>query len=153
MPKQTSTALNVNDLFSDDNVNPPSGDTASQGQITMKSDRASASAARPSRPAVVDTADHSGGINSITWYATIWCSVDAAGKWYYNPGSNVHTSGHVYLNSASPTTVTTIPSAAFGGTGSYPTNTGTPYQLVSTIKGTVTLTTASGTTGTINVGP
>lgn len=153
MSKQTSAALSINDLFSDDNADPESGDTASHGPIALKSDRASASAARPLRPAAVDTADYPAGPILKTWCYTIQVSIDSDRKWYYPLGQDVHTCGEVYLISSPATNVNTLvdvfvearPYQATPGVG-------TKYTLKSGIRGPITFM-AGGTTGTINVGP
>ncbi len=157
MPKPISTALHVNDPFSGGNVNPPYGDKASQGQVTMKSDSTSASAARPSRPAAVDAADHTERVTSSS-PGTIYVYVNASG-FSYPPGSNVAAGGTVWLQSN--TGATAYVSTSQGGTavnvfttGSSPYSCpvgGERYTLKSTISGSITLD-VSGTTGTINVG-
>lgn len=148
MSKQTSTALNINDLFGDDNANPESGDKASQDSITRSSDSASASAARPSRPAAAAAAGNL-EYKPLTRYSTIWATLGSGG-WTYFPGSDVYIGGKVYLACPAGTTVTTDPPAAFGGTTPY--SSGGPYYLQPGISGPVKLTPSSGTTGTINVG-
>ena len=57
MPKPTSTALHLNDNLSDDSVDPQYGDAAGQDQTARKANVTSVSAARPSRPAALNTAD------------------------------------------------------------------------------------------------
>lgn len=70
MPKPTSTALNINDDFSDDNVNPQYGDAAGQGQAARKSNVTSASVARPSQPAALNTADSKKQVTSYSATST-----------------------------------------------------------------------------------
>jgi hypothetical protein len=150
MSKQTSAALNFNDLFSDDHVHPEHGDKASQSQVTMKSDSASAGAARPSRLAAVNTAD---GPADLTTPPTIHVKFDLDSKnCSYLPGDTVTRGGTVYLQSTALVSVTTTPTNAFtSGPYSAPTA-NQKYTLTDGITGPITLTqTGTSKTGTINV--
>jgi len=138
MSKPISTALELDGLFRADNVAPVHGDKASQGPITVKSDSAGASAARPSRPANVNTPTVS-YLDSIT--------VEVGGSSFgYSLGNNVARGGTVVLESldGGPFNVRTeiagTATDVFGtGSSTYVADGTTQYQLLQSITGTVTL--------------
>jgi hypothetical protein len=158
MSKQTSTARSLHDLFSDDHANPSSGDEASQGE--MKSDSASASVAPPSRLAPVampfgPTPPALPSTSTSTSTSPITMCFDKNGN-CYTPPQTVDSGGTVILKydvTGCSLKVSTTPTHAFNESPDYcATHSGSSYTLPPRFSGTVTLTPAKGTTGTINVG-
>jgi hypothetical protein len=157
MSKQTSTALNINDLFGDDNVDREHGDKAGQDPIALKSDTTSAAAPRSSRLATVNAADPAA--DSLLAPDTIHVYFNS-GYCSYSPGDTVKSGGEVYLQSSTGSAAsvsTSLPTDAFtSGPSPYSAPTGgNSYTLASSCGvGTTIRLTAAGTTstGTITVG-
>jgi len=150
MSKPNNAALNLHDLFSDDNVDREHGDKAGQGPIALKSDSTSAAAPQPSHAAATDAASRSPAPASLL---SVTMCFDNYGN-CCTAAQTVDPTGTVTLkyNVSGSRKVTTTPSNAFLPTGDYyATYAGCTYTLKSGISGTITLD-AGGTNGTINVG-